>query len=390
MKSNKWIRFLGGKSLIFTLLVLGMIAGVIFLYSKVAFIFEPFVVVFSTIIPPVIVGLILYYLINPLVKLLEKYVKRTWIIVIIYVIILALLIFGGIELIIAARNQAIDLVKHFPDILQSFEKNVDSVTSNFPYVNELKQLQDSLNLSSTKISKFIESYLQSGAKGFGGVFSIISTLLLAVITGPIIAFFLLQDKEKFFKTGKKLIPPVFRADFTEFAKIVDQQIGGYLKGQIAVSAILGIMYWPCFMVMGIKYAGTLALVAGILSIVPYIGSFAAFVPGLIIAFQSSFMMAVIFVIVWFVVQSLHGQFIVPKVMGNNLQLHPITVLLVLLVMGDMLGIIGVIFGIPIYCFIKAITIYLFRKFKKRYNRFYGEFGQYEDTKFSKEDYLDKK
>ncbi|MFT8950501.1 MAG: AI-2E family transporter, partial [Liquorilactobacillus hordei] len=259
-----------------------------------------------------------------------------------------------------------------------------------PYMNELKQLQGSLNLSSTKISKFVESYLQNGAQSFGGVFSVISTLLLAVITGPIIAFFLLQDKEKFFRTSKKLVPPVFRDDFTEFIKIVDQQIGGYLKGQIAVSAILGIMYWPCFMLMGIKYAGTLALVAGILSIIPYIGSFAAFVPGLIIAFQSSFMMAVIFVIVWFVVQFLHGQFVVPKVMGNNLQLHPITVLLVLLVMGEMLGIIGVIFGIPIYCFVKAVTIYLFRKFKKRYNRFYGEYGQYEDTEFSKEKYLNKK
>nr|WP_239985489.1 hypothetical protein [Liquorilactobacillus hordei] len=97
MKSNKWIRFLGGNSLLFTLLVLGMIAAIIFLYSKVAFIFEPFVVVFSTIMPPVIVGLILYYLINPLVKMLEKYIKRTWIIVIIYVVILALLIFGELS-----------------------------------------------------------------------------------------------------------------------------------------------------------------------------------------------------------------------------------------------------------------------------------------------------
>lgn len=389
MENNRWIRFLGGKSLIFTLFVLGLLAIIIYMYSKVTFIFQPIVVMFSTIMPPVVVGLILYYLLNPLVKFLEKYIKRTWVIILIYIVILALLVFGGVELIIAARNQTIDLVKQFPNILQGFEKKTESLTTNFPYKAELNQLKDSFNLSSSKISKFTENYLQNGAKSFGGVFSVISTLLLAIVTGPIIAFFLLQDKEKFFKTTKKIIPPIFRRDFTEFTKIVNQQIGGYLKGQIVVSAILGILYWPCFILMGLKYAGTLALIAGVLSIIPYVGSFVAFIPGLIIAFQSSFMSVVIFVIIWFVVQFLHGQFIVPKIMGNNLQLHPITVLLVLLVMGDMLGIIGVIFGIPIYCFIKAITIYLFKKIKKRYNKFYGSYGKYDDTEFSKEEYLKK-
>jgi predicted PurR-regulated permease PerM len=95
------------------------------------------------------------------------------------------------------------------------------------------------------------------------------------------------------------------------------------------------------------------------------------------------------VIVWFVVQFLHGQLVVPRVMGDNLQIHPLTVLLVLLVMGDLLGLVGVIFGIPIYCLIKVLVIYLFRRFKQRYNRFFGEKGKYEDTEFSKKKYLDK-
>ncbi|MCC7666373.1 AI-2E family transporter [Liquorilactobacillus satsumensis] len=388
-KESRWIRFLGGRNLVFTLLVLGMLGAVIFLYSKVDFIFKPLTMTLTIILPPVIFGLILFYLINPLVVRLERFLKRTWIITVIYLLILGLLVFGGIELIIAARTQTLDLVRHLPQIMRGFQRNVDHLTATLPYTKELEQMLSDVDLSGMKISSFAQKYFQSGVHGFSGVFSALSTMLLTIVVGPIIAFFLLRDKEKFFTSVRRLVPPVFRRDFTEFGKIVDQQIGGYLKGQIIASAILGLLYWPSFLLIGLHYSGVLALAAGILSIVPYVGSFAAFLPGLIIAFQGSLWLAVKFTLVWFIIQFLHGQLVVPRIMGDNLQLHMITVLLVLLVMGDLLGLVGVVFGIPIYCFIKAFSIYLFRHFKQRYNRFYGGKGRYEETEFSKEEYLKK-
>ncbi|WP_057896440.1 AI-2E family transporter [Liquorilactobacillus oeni] len=388
-KESRWIRFLGGRNLIFTILIIGLIGAVILLYSKVSFIFIPIATILVNILPPAVFGLILYYLINPLIVRFEKYLGRTWIISLVYLLILGLLTFGGIELVILARTQLLDLLNQSPQILQGFQRNLDKITNALPYTKEIERSFSSIDLSGTKINSFVEKYLQSGVKSFGGFFSALSTMLLTVIVGPIIAFFLLRDKEKFLKTVRKLVPPVFRYDFNELGKIVDQQIGGYLKGQIIVSALLGLIYWPCFLLIGLNYAGALALSAGFLSVIPYIGSFAAFLPGLIIAFQSSLWMAVKFALVWFIVQFLHGQFIVPRIMGDNLQLHMITVLLVLLVMGDLLGIVGVVFGIPIYCLVKAVTIDLFSHFKKRYNRFYGKYGEYEETGFSKKDYLKK-
>jgi predicted PurR-regulated permease PerM len=92
-------------------------------------------------------------------------------------------------------------------------------------------------------------------------------------------------------------------------------------------------------------------------------------------------------IAWFAVQLLHGDLVVPRVMGDRLKIHPITILVVLLVMGDLMGIVGVIFGIPIYCLLKVLVVYVFRKFKQRYNRYYGQEGKYFHSAFTSKDYL---
>ena len=86
-------------------------------------------------------------------------------------------------------------------------------------------------------------------------------------------------------------------------------------------------------------------------------------------------------------QLIHGDFVIPRVMGDKLKVHPITILLVLLVMGELFGFNGRYFGIPMYCLVKVTVIYLFRKFKQRYNRFYGDNGEYEHTNFTKDQYL---
>lgn len=235
--------------------------------------------------------------------------------------------------------------------------------------------------------KTLQDYLQTGAQGLGSVFSAVSSTFLTLFTGPIIAFFLLKDKEKFYRFVKGIIPPAFRPDFDEYSQIANIQIGDYLKGQVIASLVLGIMYWPAFLLIGLQFGSILALAAGILCIIPYIGPFIAFIPGLIIAFQDSTFMVVKFVIVWFSIQLIHGDFVIPRVMGDKLKVHPITILLVLLVMGELFGLMGVIFGIPMYCLVKVTVIYLFRKFKQRYNRFYGDNGEYEHTNFTKDQYL---
>lgn len=85
-------------------------------------------------------------------------------------------------------------------------------------------------------------------------------------------------------------------------------------------------------------------------------------------------------------QLLHGDLVIPRVLGNRLKIHPITIIVVLMVMGDLLGFVGIVLGIPIYSLIKLFAVYTFRKFKQRYNRYFGSEGTYEHTDFSEDDY----
>src|SRR5690625_7658496 len=102
------------------------------------------------------------------------------------------------------------------------------------------------------------------------------------------------------------------------------------------------------------------------SVVPLRGLTIAVSPTIIIAIADSPFMLLKLAFVWVAVQFLEGHFISPNIMGRTMQIHPLTIIIVLLVAGNLFGIVGVILGIPGYAILKVITVYLFDKFKSRY------------------------
>lgn len=388
MKKNRLIQFLGGKTSYYVLGLIILCAIAVFLLKQISFLFDPFFVIISTLIPPFLFGLILYYLFNPLVDRLEtKKIPRIVSIGGIYLLILLVIVLAGFQLYPIIQKQTTDLINQFPDLIADFERNADSFLANTPFGAQIDQITDTLQKVANNIMDFIGDYWQTGAAGLSSIFSTISTLFIALFTGPIIAFFLLRNPNKFYYSLLSIVPPRFRKDFNTIVKIADLQVGAFLKGQIISSFILGGIYWVIFLLIGLEYASILAIAAGILCIIPYIGPFIVFFPALFIAAQDSTGMLIKFLIAWFAVQLLHGDLVVPRVMGDRLQIHPITILVVLLVMGDLMGIVGVIFGIPIYCLLKVLVVYGFRKFKQRYNTYYGDEGKYFHSEFTSEDYL---
>ncbi|REC31244.1 AI-2E family transporter [Enterococcus pseudoavium] len=386
-KPSKLIQFFGGKTSYYLLGLIILSALAIYLLNMVSFIFRPLVVLISTVLPPMIFALLLYYLLNPVVNFLSKKgLSRTVSIILTYVVIFGLLFFGGTRLVPVIQDQAQELIKQFPKYLDDFQNSLKKFLDATPFADSSDQTLDSLDKLAKEALSYLGNNWQDGAKGLGTIFSAVSSTAITLFTGPIIAFFLIQSPHKLYNAVMELIPPRFRKDSSALIKIANQQLGAFLKGQVIASLLLGLIYWVVFLLLGLQFATVIALAAGILSIIPYIGSFLAFLPGLFIAFQASTFMVVKFVIAWFVVQLLHGDLVVPRVMGDRLKIHPITILVVLLVMGDLLGLVGVIFGIPIYSMIKLCVVFTFRKFKQRYNKYFADEGAYRNTGFSEEDY----
>ncbi|UOQ48924.1 AI-2E family transporter [Gracilibacillus caseinilyticus] len=371
--SNRFLQFIGGKN-IFYLLALFILIGIfIFIYTKISFVFHPFVVIFSTLAPPVILAFVAYYLLNPIVNLLERFrIRRIW-----GILILILGISGALTGIIlltapAIEAQVKDLIQTFPSYLRQLGNELsDWIQTSFlgAYYDEGYQwLMDQLS----EIPQLIGNYISSGYQGIQNIASTITTTVVSIITFPFILFFLLKDGKKFQGFFIKLLPPKFRNDASQILSNMDTQVGSYIQGQIIVATVIGMLLFIGYLIIGLDYAFTLAIVAAVTSVVPYLGPTIAIIPAIIIAIVNSPFMLLKLAIVWVAVQFLEGNFVSPNIMGKTMHIHPLTIIFVLLIAGNLFGVVGVILGIPGYAILKVVVEYLFYKFKKRYNKYYGD------------------
>ncbi|WP_087973267.1 AI-2E family transporter [Oceanobacillus rekensis] len=372
-KSSRLMRFLGGRDLFYALALLMVIGVTIFIYTKISFIFYPLNVILSTILPPVILAFIVYYLLNPIVNLLERLrIKRIWGIIIIILGISGLL--TGIIMLSAPaiQQQVTDLAENFPTYLNQMGEGITTWLQNSflgPYYEEGYNWFIS-NFSD--IPGMIGSYLADAFQSIQNVANTLTTAIVTIVTFPIILFFLLKDGIKFKQFSLKLLPPKYRKDINHILHNMDTQVGSYIQGQIIVASCIGILLFIGYLIIGLEYAITLAIIAAITSVVPYLGPTIAIIPAIIIALVDSPFMLVKLAIVWAAVQFLEGNFVSPNIMGRTMKIHPLTIIIVLLVAGNLVGIVGVILGIPGYAMIKVIVTYLFGKFKHRYNKYFGE------------------
>ncbi|MGP4040962.1 AI-2E family transporter [Gracilibacillus sp. D59] len=377
--SNRFLKFIGGKNLFYILAFFILIGITIFIYTKISFIFHPFKVIFSTLAPPMILAFIAYYLLNPIVDILERLrIRRIW-----GILLLILGISGALTGIIlltapAIEAQVKELVQNFPNYLSQLGNEMTTWIQNSflaPYYDDGYQwLMDRLG----EIPQLIGSYISTGFQGIQNIASTITSTVVSIITFPIILFFLLKDGKKFQRFTIKLFPPKFRDDINQILANMDTQVGSYIQGQIIVATVIGILLFIGYLIIGLDYAFTLAIVAAITSVVPYLGPTIAIIPAAIIAIVDSPFMLLKLVIVWIAVQFLEGNFVSPNIMGRTMQIHPLTIILVLLIAGNLFGVLGVILGIPGYAIVKVLGAYLFYKFKKRYNKYFGEDrGNYE-------------
>lgn len=376
---SPFMKFLGGRDLIYGLVVLILFGITIFIYDQISFIFQPLIITFTTIVAPVILAFIAYYLLNPIIDILEKLrIKRVWGIIIVILAISGLI--TGLVLITAPiiERQMDDLIASFPRYLAQMGDNIQSwLQHSFlgPYYDEgYKWVTQNLSDLPGKISE----YLGGAIEGFRNVASTLTNAVVAIITFPIILFFLLKDGTTFKHFVVTLLPPKFRKDVHFILKNIDNQVGSYIQGQIIVALCLGVLLYIGYLIIGLDYAIILAIIAAVTNVVPYLGPFIAISPAVIIAMVTSPFMLLKLAIVWGAVQLMEGNLISPNVMGKTMQIHPLTIVIVLLVAGNLFGLFGVILGIPGYAVLKVIVGYLFNKFKDRYNRYYGEtYGNYE-------------
>ncbi len=239
-----------------------------------------------------------------------------------------------------------------------------------PFIQELQSRIPSLEAD--KIKTYIRSNMANGLKFIGSVirsvvssgFAFFNLLSLLLIT-PVVAFYMLRDWDKFIAKVDSLLPRKSRESVREQAREIDRTLAGFIRGQLSVCLILGTYYSTGLYLVGLELGVVVGFVAGIISFIPYIGSISGFVVSLAIAFAqfNSWTPILQVVAVFLSGQFIEGNFLTPKLVGDNVGLHPVWVMFALLAGGVLLGFLGLMIAVPVAAIIGVLVRHAIDNYK---------------------------
>ena len=365
-REDKLLAFIGGKFIIYILLIVILLGIAIYLYTEISYIFTPINTIVNSIITPIIVAYVFYYMLNPLVNFFSKKISRfsaSLLAILVGVITILVVIIGVVPIIVEQTQNLITALPRYIEIVKGYLEEY----SDNAYVQVVVEYVNT-NLNVSKISERLISIATSVAQG---VVSSISSTASVLVTMPFVLFFLLKDASQFNKFVISLLPKKFEKPVAETIDEIDDKVGSYIQGQMLVSLCIGVMLFIGYNVIGLHYAFSLATIAAFLSIVPYLGPAIAITPAMLVAASTSWVMVVKLLVVWGIVQFLEGNIISPNIMGRSMNMHPLTVIFVILIGVNISGVVGAILGIPVYSILKVLISKLLLSVKERYDKFYG-------------------
>jgi len=339
--NNKFFKYATGTFLVLL---------IIFMLGQVDFFIAPFRKLFMTVLTPLIVTGLLYFIVNPLVKQLERIkLPRTFAILISYVIIITFIGTIGTYMGSIIVHQFNQLIKELPNNIQFVKKISEQITGQpwFRYFDSV-EIQE-------KLVKFLQNLAQGFTGSILGIAGKVTNIGTIVFIVPFILFYLLRDGEKFVKGLVKLAPDKYEERIKKIVLDVNGTLSSYILGQMTVALAIGIMMFTGYMIIKLKYALVLAIFAMITCIIPFFGPWIGILPAVLLSLTYDPIMAIKVFIVMQVVQTIDNNLISPHIMGKRLSVHPVTVILLLMVASSLYGIIGMILVIPAYAAIKVIV-----------------------------------
>lgn len=339
---------------------------IIWVFNKISFVLNPAWLFFSAILPPLLLAVIQYYIMNPLVDILEKKLKvpRVLTIVVLFIIVIAILIWIINTLIPIAQGQINALIKNWPHIWND-STNAVQETLRDPRLHSVKSnLQSMVDNAQKTLFRSGQDAFNTTIGNITSAVNIITMVGMTLLTAPFILFFMLKDGHQLRPYITKFAPQRWQESFSKLLYDINYALASYIRGQITVAFWVGVMFSIGYTVVGLPYGLALAILAGFMNLIPYFGTFIAFIPALAISIMSSTSMLIKVLVVFMIEQTIESRLISPLVMGNRLEMHPITTILVLIGASSVWGLWGVIFGIPIYAILKIIVSRVYNYYRR--------------------------
>lgn len=293
------------------------------------------------------------YLFDPVADKLESYkLSRGFSVTIIFLIFIIFSVLILSLIIPLIYNEIIFLTKSIPEIYAKIFSLVEKGAAALDIDVSLEAIKKASLGKAGMIAKAL-------ADGTGTLFSSLLSTVSVIVNLcliPVLVFYFLKDYDQIMEKGFNIIKKKSGQDYTGYLNQFNKILSTYFRGQFIVAMILVFLYTTVMLLAGVKPAVLLGLVAGLFSVVPYLGFFVGFASAFVLSIvQYGDVIHPVYVIIGFViVQMIEGNFITPKIVGESLGLHPTVVILALMVGGYLLGIGGMIFALPVAAFIKIL------------------------------------
>lgn len=326
-----------------------MILIIIVLFGKIDYFIWPFQKLIVTIFFPILISGLLYYILRPVVRLLGRYLPLSASIIIVFVAIItagygAYKVMGPI-----VAEQGNQLIEKIPDTTKSiteFSKRIINETDS--------NMIDTKKISDSAIH-YLETFPKMISSNAATIFSTVTSIITVIVIVPFIVFYFLKDGHKLRPFLLKWIPENVEHEGNRILIDVDKTLSSYIVGQFIIALADGILMYIGYIIIGLDNALFLAIFATLLTVVPFLGPFLGIIPALISGLLISPFTALKVLILMAIVQQLEGHLITPQVMGRRLNIHPLTVIFLLLIAGSLYGFIGILIAIPTYSVVKTIV-----------------------------------
>ena len=317
---------------------------------------------------PFVLGFGLAYVLDPLVDaLVERRVARS-----LAIVLLALPVVGaGVAAVLfgipALVGQIDELGQAAPELVAlvgDWLSGIREFVVGIPGVDE-DVVPDLANLDPEEIGAFLQARREQlasgtwrGVLGLGRGLGSAATVAGYVFLPPILTFYLLRDYDGILARLRGLLPRSREAGVVEFAREYDVLLSRYLRGQLTVALIIGVLTGTLLLVVQFPYAFLLGALAGVMGLIPFLGLVLSIIPAVIIALVSGSVLWSLAKVafVYGLVQILDSGIISPRVVGDSVGLHPVWIVLALSVGGFFFGFVGLLISVPAAVGVKLVMV----------------------------------
>ncbi len=332
----------------------------------------------TQILQPITFGLVLAYLLNPVMKFLEKYMIRLLarriksdakrqklaraLAIVGALLFLVLLLVLLIAAVVPAVSQSIQrVVARLPEEINNLSEWIEEITNgNKEAASMVERAMDQItkaleNMFDMDVISKVQKYISSITSGV--IYGV--KLLLNIVVGLIVSVYVMSSKEVFAGQAKKIVYAIFKPEranvIVETVRKSHEIFGGFISGKILDSAIIGVIAYIVLAIMRMPDTILVAVIVGVTNVIPFFGPFIGAIPSFIIIVLQDPVKGLYFLIFIIILQQIDGNIIGPKILGDSTGLSSFWVVFAIIVFGGLWGFLGMLFGVPIMAVVYYIA-----------------------------------